>query len=85
MIGWQPRLGVEGPWHLSLTDDYPAVSLCGIRVGGVERYVKRDPHKIEDYRGDLCPKCQREWRMMTAASFAKQDQHEAAFDDQEAR
>lgn len=78
MIAWAPRKGVAGPWHVLLQDgQYPAMSLCGVRVQGVERYVKRDPHKIDDYRGERCKPCWREWRMMTAASYAKQDQHEA--------
>jgi hypothetical protein len=77
VIGWQPRLGVDGPWHLSLTDDYPAVSLCRVRVAGVERYVKRDPHKIDDHKGKRCDQCWAEWRMLTASSYARQDQHEA--------
>lgn len=77
MIAWQPCLHVDGPWHLSRTDDYPAVSLCGVRVAGVERYVKRDPHKIDDYKGERCKPCWQEWRLQTAASYASQDQWEA--------
>lgn len=76
MIGWQPL--TLGRWHLSLQNGaYPAMSLCGKRVQGIERYVKRDPHKIDDYHGERCPKCWREWRTMIAASYAKQDQWEA--------
>jgi hypothetical protein len=77
MIGWQPRKGIDGPWHL--TDSREVVSaLCGRRVEGVERYVRRDPHKIDEYGGERCPKCWAEWRMRTGASLAAQDQYMAA-------
>jgi hypothetical protein len=75
MIGWQPRRGVPGPWHLSVYGEVS--SLCRTRVAGIERYVKRDPHKIDDYQGERCPACWQEWRLRTAASYARQDQHEA--------
>lgn len=80
MIGWAPRKHVmDDTWHLTHDlHDYPAVSLCGVRVQGIDRYVKRDPHRIDDYGGVCCPTCWREWRMLSAASHAKQDQHEAA-------
>ena len=79
MIAWQPRRDVPGPWHLSLQDgQYPAVSLCGVRVQGLDRYVKRDPHRISHYEGERCRPCWREWRKLRAASYAAQDQHEAA-------
>lgn len=75
MTGWEPRLGVEGPWHLTFADDVS--SLCGVRVQGVERYVKRDPHKIDKYGGTRCRSCWMEWKTITAASYARQDQAEA--------
>jgi len=77
MIGWEPRLGVDGPWHLTHAHGEFS-SLCGVRVEGIERYVKRDPHKIDKYGGERCPTCWQEWRMETGASYARQDQHEAA-------
>jgi hypothetical protein len=76
VIGWEPRKGVPGPWHLSLYTEVS--SLCGTRVAGIERYVKRDPHKIDKYHGDSCPRCWMEWRLFTAASHARQDQWEAS-------
>jgi hypothetical protein len=77
MIAWQPRLGVDGPWHLTAhRDDFS--SLCGVRVEGIERYVKRDPHKIDHHKGDRCSNCWTEWGLLTAASYARQDQWEAA-------
>jgi hypothetical protein len=79
MIGWQPRDYVNDRWHLSLWDGaYPAVSLCGTRVQGVDMYVKRDPAKIDLYRGARCAKCWQEWRLLVAAEEARQDQDEAA-------
>lgn len=79
MIGWQPRLDVPGPWHLTeSTKPVPFSSLCGTRVSGIERYVKRDPHKIDDYNGERCPRCWSEWRLRTGASLAVQDQRMAA-------
>jgi hypothetical protein len=74
MIAWEPRLGFDGPWHLSV-DHTPEVSLCGIRVARVDRYAKRDPHKIDDYGGERCKACWTEWDLRTAASIACQDQH----------
>lgn len=76
MIGWEPREGVPGPWHLSGWHDFS--SLCGVRVEGVERYVKRDPHRIGDYGGSRCAACWTEWGLRTAASYARMDQHFAA-------
>lgn len=73
MSGWEPREGVGGPWHLTFGKEFS--SLCGVRVEGVERYVRRDPHKIDKYGGERCEPCWQEWRMMTAASLARQDQH----------
>lgn len=78
MIAWEPIDDENGAWHLSLEDrQYPAMSFCGVRVQGVERYVKRDPHRIDDYRGERCRPCWAEWRMRTAASYARQDQDES--------
>lgn len=76
MIGWEPCLGFEGPWHVSV--HHTDTSLCGIRVAKVDRYVKRDPHRVEDYGGARCRKCWTEWGLMTAASYARQAQDEAA-------
>ena len=75
MIAWQPRRGYGTTWHLTHLNE--AVSICGVAVAGVHRYVKRDSHKIDDYKGERCPTCWAEWRMETAASYARQDQHEA--------
>lgn len=76
MIGWEPRLGVEGPWHLTHHGD-EFLSLCGVRVKQMGLYVKRDPHKIDDYEGARCKRCWMRWRTETAASYAAQDQWEA--------
>lgn len=76
MIAWQPRLGVPGPWHLTHhRDEY--LSLCGRRVKQMGLYVKRDPHKIDDHRGERCARCWAVSRMESAASYARQDQWEA--------
>jgi hypothetical protein len=75
MIGWQPRKGFDGPWHLSI-DHTPEVSLCGVRVARVDRYVKRDPHKIDKYGGVRCAKCWMEWRLRDVVRFAPLDPHE---------
>lgn len=73
MIAWQPHHGVPGPWHL--TDSRDAVSsLCKTRVQGIERYIRRDPHKIDHHEGGRCPRCWAEWGMRIGASIAAQDQ-----------
>jgi hypothetical protein len=74
MIGWEPRQ--TGLWHLSRGK--AATSLCGVLVAGIGRYVQRDPHKIDHYEGTRCPTCWMEWKLLGAASYAKQDQHEAS-------
>lgn len=77
MIGCEPREG--GPWHL--TDArWRVVSLCGAFVS--DRYVKRDPHKIDHRGGERCPTCWMEWRLQYAASLARQDQHLASKDSE---
>lgn len=80
MIGWAPRMGYDRllgrEWHLS--DHVSGVSLCGIAVAGIGRYVKRDPHKVDHHKGVRCPTCWREWGLLTGASFAAQHQDEAA-------
>jgi hypothetical protein len=75
MVGRQPREGYSTTWRLTATGD--DVTLCAIVVAGIGRYVKRDWHKVEDYGGNRCPACWQEWRLRTAASYARQDQWEA--------
>lgn len=77
MIAWEPRINPEGPWHL--TDRRAAnTSICGIQVKGYRGYSQRNPHKIDDYGGQRCPTCWNEWQLRTAASYARQEQDEAA-------
>jgi len=72
VIALEPPEG--GPWHLA-TERRPLISLCGVAVHGC---TQRDPHKLDHYySAQPCPACWSEWRLRTAASFARQDQHEA--------
>jgi hypothetical protein len=78
VIAWELTEG-EGDWHLTTDrNPYPAMSLCGMRVQGLGRYSQRDPRKIDAHGGERCSRCWSEWRLIAAASLARQDQHLAA-------
>lgn len=66
MIAWEPQTE-DSPWHL--THDRDRVSLCDVPVEGCSRH---DPHGAA---GRLCAECLMEWRLQTAASYARMDQH----------